>query len=195
VSVSGVVMESGSRARVDVDGQDRAVNARTGIASSYVRYEVGNWSFMGLGTLGWMQDTRGMFELTRRGGDGPQVLGARTYGYYVEVGCDVLPYLRKPSTGAVHTLLYRSDELKVPIFARYERLDTHAAIDPVLAARLAPTEPVYRSNLDVVTLGANVNLRRNLVLKANYQIRRNRARSEHVLPEGDQVSAGLGFIF
>jgi|GEM_PF-1165720 len=195
LSVSGVAMESGGGRHIVVEGREQSIQARTGLVSGHVRYELDNWTVMVLAAAGYMADTDQLYELTRRSDRGPQVLGERTYGYYVEVGCDVLPYLRKPSGDPVHSPLYRSDEVQVPIFARYERLDTHADIDATLARRLSPEQPIYRSDLDLITVGVNFKPRRNLVLKADYTFRRNRARGPGLAREGDQLELGLGFIF
>jgi hypothetical protein len=196
LSVSGVAMESGGGHRVVLDGrQAETVRANTGIAAGYARYEVANWTFMALGTIGFMSDTGALYELTRNGERGPQVLGERAYGYYFEVGCDILPYFRRAPAIPRHTLLYRSDELRLPLFARYERLDTHAAIDPRLASRLGSDQPIFRSDLDVLTLGLNFRPRRNLVLKANYGIRRNRAQDPRLAREGNLLELGVGVIF
>jgi hypothetical protein len=196
LSVSGLYMESGNREVVEVGDTRQRVRAPTGLVSAYARYEPKNWSFMVLGTLGWMGDTAAMYELTGRHEQGPQVLGARTWGVYAEVGCDILHYFRRwRRDEPKQTFLYRTDEFKLPLFVRYERLDTHSRIDPMLQSRIDAGAPVFRSNLDIVTLGLNFNLRKNLVLKANYQIRHNRERSPDVAIEGDRFELGMGFIF
>lgn len=195
LSVSGVFSEAGNRATVDANGEQRRVRAPTGLISAYARYEVENWTFMALGAAGWMADTDLLFQLTGQVGDRAEALGARTYGFYFEVGVDILPYFRKQEGDPRRTWLYRTDEFKLPIFVRYERLDTHSRIDPALAARMPEGTQVFRSNLDVVTVGVNFNPRKNLVLKTNYQFRRNRARAPYLAEEGDRLEFGLGFIF
>ena len=196
VSASGLYMESGNRERVTVGDERFRVRAPTGLISAYARYTPKNWSFMVLGTVGWMGDTALLYELTGRHEQGPQVLGARTWGVYAEVGCDILHYFaRWRRKDPKRTFLYRTDEFELPLFVRYERLDTHSRIDPKLQPRIAAGAPVFRSNLDIVTLGLNFNLRKNLVLKANYQIRHNRERGPDVAVEGDRFEMGLGFIF
>lgn len=192
LSASGLLMQSGKGEEVEFDGDTRRVRAPTGLLSGYARWESGNWTLMALGAAGWMNETELLYELTGQRDQGAQVLGARTYGYYLEVGHDILPYLRGKSGGdPKRSFWYRSDEMKLPLFARYERLDTHAAIDPRVIERIGNDSAFHRNNLDVLTVGANFNPRRNLVLKANYQFRRNRSAPT----EGDRLEMGLGFIF
>jgi hypothetical protein len=195
LSVSGVFTEAGNRAQVDVDGEQRRVKAPTGLLSAYARYEIENWTFMVLGAVGWMAETELLFDLTGQRGERAEVLGATTYGVYFEIGVDILPYFRDGSGDPKRTWLYRTDEFKLPLFVRYERLDTHARVDPALASRLPEGAPIFRSNLDVVTVGVNFNPRKNLVAKVNYQFRRNRQRAAYLPEEGDRLEFGLGFIF
>jgi hypothetical protein len=196
LGVSTLWMESGSRARLE-DGA--IVRAPTTIHTAYARYLVGETTLMWMGTVGTMADTEGIAALTaREGHDGSQILGRRTFGTYVEVGRDLLPTFRSLAGRPARARkagkgLLRRDEMKLPLFVRYERLDTHASLAE--AFRGSPDLPIYRSNLDVLTMGLNFNPRRSLVLKANYQIRHNRSASAFMPQEGDRVEAGFGFIF
>jgi hypothetical protein len=194
LSVSGVFTQAGNREVVEVDGERHRVRANGGLLSAYARYHVQNWTLMALGTVGWLGETDLLFDLTAAQGARPEVLGARTYGFYLEVGMDILHYVRGDRDPR-HTWLYRTDEFKLPLFVRYERLDTHGRIDPRLTERLPEDTPIYRSNLDILTIGVNFNPRRNLVVKANYQFRWNRAQAEYLAREGNRVEFGLGFIF
>ena len=196
LSLSGVAMESGNRQRVTVDGAPRTVHARTLLLSGYARYAFGDFSLLALGSMGMMGETDLMYELTGQGPQGPQVLGSRTYGYYFDVGWDMLPTLRgAPSGPPNRRFFYRTDEMQLPIFVRYERLNTHAALSPVLQARLTGDDRINQSDLDIITVGLNFMPRRNLVLKANVQFRRNRARFSYLPEEGHRIETGLGFIF
>ncbi len=196
LSLSGVAMESGNRQRVTVEDQTRTVHARTLLLSAYARYELGDFSLLALGSMGMMGETDLMYELTGQGPQGSQVLGSRTYGYYFDVGWDMLPTLRGTRTGKPsRRFLYRTDEMKLPIFVRYERLNTHAAISPALQARLTESDRINQSDLDIVTIGLNFMPRRNLVLKANIQLRHNRASFSYLPEESHRVETGLGFIF
>lgn len=174
-------------------GKDE-ISSNTYILSSYVRKEYGNWSFMALGTIGGSGNTQGLFEITRQASldNVGQVLGSSVYGYYTEIGYDIWPLFRAngKSANGKSNFLVRSREIKLPIFIRYERLNTHSQIDASLI-----DEPIFQSDLTAVTIGANFNPRRNIVVKTNYQIRNNTAPLADGTFEGDRFEVGLGFIF
>jgi hypothetical protein len=121
-----------------------------------------------------------------------QVLGRNVYGFYTEVGYNIWPYLKgnRKSANDIKNLLVRSSEIKLPIFIRYERLNTHNRIDESLM-----NEPIFKSDLTAITIGANFNPRRNIVIKTNYQFRNNIAPLADGSIEGNRFEIGLGFIF
>ncbi|MBS9524660.1 hypothetical protein KI659_11635 [Litoribacter alkaliphilus] len=170
------------------------IRSNTHILSSYVRHNYGNWSFMALGAIGGTDNTQGLFELTQAYSpdNTGQVLGRNVYGYYAEVGYDILPFLgvNKSKARDKNSFLIKPSELKLPIFVRYERLDTHAQISPELMG-----QPFFQSDLTAITVGANFNPRRNVVMKTNYQFRNNRSALADGVYEGDRFEFGLGFIF
>jgi hypothetical protein len=170
------------------------ISSNTYLLSSYVRSEYRNWSFMALGTMGGTSNTQGLFEITRQASldNIGQVLGSSVYGYYTEIGYDIWPFLKTNSStsSGKNRFFVRSSEMKLPLFIRYERLNTHSTIDPNLT-----DEPIFQSDLTAVTLGANFNPRRNIVVKTNYQIRDNKSPLADGSFEGDRFEVGLGFIF
>ena len=170
------------------------INSNTYLLSSYVKKEYKNWSFMALGALGGTENTQGLYEITRQTSidNVGQVLGKNVYGFYTEVGHNIWPLLtgNRTSTNDRNSFFIRSNEIKLPLFIRYERLNTHASIDPALL-----NEPIFQSNLTAITMGANFNPRRNIVLKTNYQFRNNKAPLSNGTFEGDRFEVGLGFIF
>ncbi|WP_194778294.1 hypothetical protein [Pararhodonellum marinum] len=170
------------------------ISSNTYLLSSYVRKEYRNWSFMALCTLGGTDNAQGLYEITRQASldDTGQVLGSEVYGYYTEIGYDIWPIFKADNKSAKskNNFLVKSDEIKLPIFIRYERLNTHSKIDPGLVG-----EPIFQSNLTAVTIGANFNPRRNIVVKSNYQIRNNKSPLADGTFEGDRFEFGLGFIF
>ena len=189
ISLSGVWTQAGG----DKDFGERPVRANTMLLSSYIRHEHKNWTFMGLGSYGSMQETDQIFALTGSNTDNiPQVMGSQVYGYYAEVGYNLLPLLRaRPSERrARNNFLVRGSEMKLPLFARYERLNTHAGIHPELA-----DEPRFQKDLQALTVGLNFNPRRSIVLKANYQFRWNQVPLSTGEMEGDRFEMGVGFIF
>ncbi|MFO7721104.1 MAG: hypothetical protein R6W85_11760 [Gillisia sp.] len=149
---------------------------------------------MALGAIGGADNTQGLYEITRQASidNIGQVLGKNVYGFYTEVGHDIWPLLNghRTPTNDKNSFFVRSSEIKLPLFIRYERLDTHASIDPGLM-----DYPIFQSDLTAITIGANFNPRRNIVLKTNYQFRNNKAPLSNGAFEGDRFEVGLGFIF
>lgn len=204
LSVSGFFGNSGQEQTIAVNGAEREVKAPVRIGTGYAKYELGPWRFVTVGTLGRLGQSDQVFELTLEQTGLGQVMGSQTMGYLFELGYDLLPLL-KPNRSHKEGLLYNSEEFKLPIFLRFERLDTHRRFDadlvnPALVVgpgpdlSNSPTSFVH-NNLRIWTLGTNFNLKENLVLKANYQFRSNLATGDQVLPEGDRVEFGFGFIF
>jgi hypothetical protein len=150
-----------------VDGRD--VRGLLSIGSAHAKFETRDLRLLGVSTWGTLRDTEDIHALTG------EVLGRRTYGYYLEAGHDLLPLLGR-----------RSETKKAPIFARYERLNTHRRVADALRH-----VPRVENDLRVVTVGANYSPRRSLVFKANYQFQRNFSRPE----EGNRAELGVGFIY
>jgi hypothetical protein len=171
-----------------------SISSNTYLLSSYVRNEYKNWSFMALGAIGGSDNTQGLFAITQQASlnNVGQVLGSNVYGYYTEIGYDVWPFLKgsRKSSKEKNNSLIRSKEIKFPLFIRYERLNTHNRIDENLL-----TEPIFKSDLTAITIGANFNPRRNIVIKTNYQFRNNKAPLADGSIEGNRFEIGLGFIF
>ncbi|HSJ68241.1 MAG TPA: hypothetical protein VK921_11220 [Anditalea sp.] len=170
------------------------IHSNTHILSSYLRHNYRNWSFMALGAIGGTDNTEGLYKLTQAYSHENigQVIGKNVFGYYAEVGYDILPLfgLNNNKSQSKNSFLFKRNELKLPLFVRYERLDTHSQIDPILAEK-----PIFQSDLTAITIGANFNPRRNVVFKANYQFRNNRQALSDGATEGDRFEFGLGFIF
>jgi hypothetical protein len=138
--------------------------------SAFAGYDLGNVSFFGLAMKGKMNQTERIFEFDN------QILGEETFGYYGEVRWDLF------------SILPKSPEWKLPLWIRYERLDTHASV-----ATAFDTEGFNRQNLEIISLGANLRPKKSLVFKGNYQFRQNLA--QNALPESNRIELGVGFIF
>jgi len=197
LNVAGLWTQAGSNEVVNLGGIDTKVKANTYLLSSFVRNTYKNWSFMALGSVGSMSDTDLIFELTRPVSSGDadpdigQVLGSTVHGYYLEVGYDILPLFRdKKKASQRKNVLINSKEMKLPLFARFEQLNTHSRIDDSLR-----DIPRFQSNLSALTVGLNFNPKRSIVLKANYQFRWNKQPLPSGLFEGDRFELGMGFIF
>jgi len=192
ISISGLWTQAG-RGLSPVNGS--SFEANTLLATAYARHELKNWTFMLFGAYGHMQHTDRIQQVTATEDAQGQVLGRDVYGYYAEVGYDILPILRgfrkkAPKDGGVSNFFVRSKEMRLPVFFRYENLNTHAAIDPSLAHL-----DRFEKDLQALTVGLNFNTRRNIVFKANYQFRWNRFPLSTGETEGDRFEAGFGFIF
>lgn len=174
----------------EVDGFSNTSN--TILGSTYVRKEWDNFTLMALGSYGKMSNTDGIFAATANENGIGEVLGSDVYGYYVEAGYDILPILglNKTRHEKKDGIIFKSHEMKLPLFVRYERLDTHANSNANINSFL-----VSQSDLEAVTVGLNFNPRRSIVLKANYQFRNNNVLMPDGFREGNRFELGLGFIF
>lgn len=190
ISASGYYGDSGQGNVVVMDGIETEVEATLTLGSAYAKYDYKNWRFVTVGTYGTLGDTDKIFELTRNEEGRGQVLGSEVFGYLFEVGHDILPYLRKGrAVKSTDHKLYNPEEMKLSLFARYERLNTHRVIDDAIRF-----EPVAVNDLDIWTFGINFNTRENIVLKANYQYRFNRFVGD-LNPIKHIIETGVGFIF
>jgi hypothetical protein len=162
------------------------VNSHTFLLSSFIRNEWDRFTLLTLASYGYMKNTDRLFQLNQ------ELLGRRSYGFYIEAGYDILPLLikqnkqREPET----TFFYHPGQLKLPVFIRYERLNTHAAIHTLLQ-----DQSFNGNNLHALVIGANFNSRHNIVLKTNYQFRWNKQLLPGGEAEGNRLEFGLGFIF
>ena len=194
IGLNGLYTKLGSEETLsDQFGNERKVDASTYLLSSYVRHEIGDWSFMGLASYGETRGTRDLFELTSQNNQNGEILGNKVFGYYAEVGYDILPVLglnKRKAKGKSDNFLIKANEMKLPVFVRYERLDTHAGVSNIFN-----NSDLLRSDLNVVTIGANFNPRRSIVIKANYQIRDNDQPLFTGDFEGNRFEIGVGFIF
>lgn len=166
---------SGYHGASGVDGTEQAlgrIKMPTTVYAAHGRFHASRYSITGVATQGRLGRTVEAYERTGR------VMGARTYGYYMEADHDVLPYFLK-QTGS----------RKLNIFARTEWLNTHDRTDVALLSR-----PRGEQDLRIATLGATYSPKRSLIFKGNYQFRNNRF-SSRTIPESNVAEFGLGFIF
>lgn len=192
LSISGYYGKLGHGNTVEINNIQTKINGKISLTSAYAKYDWNNFRFITLGTYGRLSDTEKIYELTKDdNGNNGQVLGKEVYGYLFEVGCDILPYLKKNKKEKPHrkNFLYDNHDMKLSLFARYERLNTHQGVHFALV-HLPRTE----NDMDILTLGVNFNTKENIVLKANYQYRRNKSVFEP-LPVSNIVETGIGFIF
>lgn len=148
----------------------QSFNPTVSLYSAFAGYEWGNFSVFGLAMRGSTTQTDRIFEFDN------QVMGEETFGYYGELRWDLWSAFKSEK------------DWKLPIWLRYERLDTHASV-----ASSFENRAFDRQNLEIISVGANLRPKKNLVFKVNYQFRENL--SESIIPEANRLELGLGFIF
>jgi len=199
LSVSGFLGNSGQKhTYIDNEGPQE-LKAPVRIGTGYARYEIDNWRFVTVGTYGSLGQTREIAAVTLLENDIYQIMGDRTMGYLFELGHDLLPYFNGKRSNN-ETWLFNPAEFKLPVFLRFERLNTHQRFDEGLIPLTCPTclpvpYSLVQTNLRIWTLGLNFNTRENIVMKANYQFRKNLAAGPNALAEGNRIEVGFGFIF
>jgi len=160
----------GGSAYVGNSGQDQAfdgvkVDAFTQLYEGHVQWKYRGLEFRALGSWGHIDDTA---VLSAASG---QTIGSENYGWYTELGYDVLPLLLPSTT-----------QYLAPFF-RYEQYDTLAGV---------PTGFKDNGNLDrqIYQFGLQYKPIPNVVIKADY---RNFSAKTGTVP--DDFNLGLGFIF
>ena len=138
--------------------------------SGFAGYDLGNFSLFALAIRGNTTQTDKIFLFDN------QIIGSETFGYYTEARWDLF------------SLVNTNSSWKLPLWLRYERLDTHASIVSSFENR-----NFNRQNLEIISIGANLRPRKNLVIKGNYQFRKNLSKT--MFDEADRVEFGLVFIF
>ena len=143
-----------------------------GLVSFHARSDYRGFTAIALGTVGFIQDTEGVFLLTEEEQGTGQVLGRTVYGAYIELAYDVAHtwahrlrrVVRRPESP------FRIGEIAIPVFVRYERLDTHASVAPALQG-----ERFLRNDLHVIVAGLNFRPNHVLAIKIDGRFRYNRA--------------------
>ena len=190
LSTSAYIGNSGQGRTTLINNEEQEVNARIDLLTGYANYEWKNFRVNAVGTFGRLSETDKIFSLTQEEQNQGQVLGSEVYGYLVEFGANILPYLRDESNiKHKKNWLWDSEELKLSVFARYERLNTHFSLDNSLLL-----EPRVENDLSILTAGINFNSKENIVFKANYRFARNWYENSST-PQKNYIEFGIGFIF
>lgn len=169
---------------------EQSVNARIKLGSLYGKYDYKNLRIVAVGAFGELEDTPELFRLTSSENQMGQVLGSQVYGGLLEVGLDILPYFRKQKTVVEkEAWWYNTTEMKLNVFGRYERLNTHHRV-----AEEIQNLPRIENDLNIFTFGFNFKTKENIVFKLNYQYRKNNY-SADPNPIRNIVETGIGFIF
>ena len=190
LSASGYVGNSGQGNTVLQDNEEQIIKSRIDLVTGYATYEWSNFRFNTVGTYGRLSETDKVFQLTQEEQGAGQVLGNEVYGYLFEFGANILPYLRsEEKVSSKKSWFWNSEELKLSVFARYERLNTHFGIDNSLLL-----EPRVENDLSILTTGVNFNTKENIVFKANYRFARNWYENA-TKQRKNYFELGIGFIF
>ena len=147
----------------DFDGQQ--VDAFTQLYEAHLEWKYRGLEFRTLGSWGFIDDADVLSA------DEGNVIGEENYGWYAEVGYDILPHIF-PETG----------QYLAP-FVRYERMDTVASAPTGWADDLTKDREIFQVGLQYKPIP-------NVVIKADY---RNFDSEGGDLP--DDFNLGLGFIF
>jgi hypothetical protein len=156
----------GGSAYVGKSGQNQSfseqeVNAFTQLYESHVQWKYRSLEFRTLGSWGFINDA-GVLS-----GANGTTIGSRNYGWYSEVGYDVLPIFWENTT-----------QYLAPFF-RYERLNTMSKVPAGYTVDLTKDMEIFQVGLQYKPIP-------NVVIKADY-------RNYNVL--ADDFNLGFGFIF
>lgn len=141
------------------------VNAFTQLYEGHVQWKYRGLEFRTLGSWGHIDDA-GVLSAAKG-----QTIGEENYGWYSELGYDILPLLMSNTT---HYL--------APFF-RYEQLDTIASTPVGFSDDETKSKQIYQFGLQYKPIP-------NVVIKADY---RNFTAKKGTLP--DDFNLGFGFIF
>jgi len=160
----------GASAYVGHSGQNQLfnnqqINVATQLYETHLQWKYHGLEFRTLGSWGHIDDA-GL--LSKANG---KTIGEQNYGWYSEVGYDVLPHI---FTDTTHYL--------APFF-RYERMDTLAKVAAGYSDDLS-------KDLEIYQIGVNYKPIPNVVIKADY---RNFKQKAGIAP--DDFNLGVGFIF
>ncbi|MEY3759484.1 MAG: hypothetical protein RIR39_975 [Pseudomonadota bacterium] len=166
----------GGSAYVGNSGQDQVYdgqkpNVLTQLYESHVQWKYRGLEFRTLGSWGFVGNADILSDANIKAANGKGVVGSQNYGWYTEVGYDVLPFLFKDTP-----------QYLAPFF-RYEQYDTIAS---------APTGYNDNQNLDrkIFQVGLQYKPIPQVVVKADY---RNFSAKQSSVP--DDFNLGFGFIF
>ncbi|WP_051299934.1 hypothetical protein [Methylobacter luteus] len=163
LSVGGSAYAGNSGQNQDFGGQQ--VDAFTQLYEAHVQWKYRGLEFRTLGSWGHIDDAN---VLSAAKG---QTIGSSNYGWYTEVGYDILPLLVKDTA-----------QYLAPFF-RYEQFDTIAGTPTGFADDETKDRQIYQFGLNYKPIP-------NVVIKADY---RNFTAKKGNLP--DDFNLGLGFIF
>jgi len=156
----------GGSAYVGNSGQDLPnIDALTQLYEGHIQWKYRGLEFRALGSWGHIDDAAALSARNNT------TIGSENYGWYTEMGYDVLPLLLPSTT-----------QYLAPFF-RYEQFDTLASVPTGWADDFSKDRHIYQFGLQYKPIP-------NVVIKADY---RNFNAQKGDLP--DDVNLGFGFIF
>ncbi|MCC5915809.1 MAG: hypothetical protein JJU02_00640 [Cryomorphaceae bacterium] len=181
---------SASRGHVNPE-TNQSIQTSVAMATTYIDYNIGNISLFGLGMYGQLNGTEDIAAVHRaRLANGSMtdipVLGHQTYGGYGEIRWDILPLFNEKATQ------------KLPLFFRYERLNTHHKDGYIAEERQSNEEAelnIGETNITNLVFGINYRPKRNIAIKANYTHRINMSLYEAINLQPSRLEIGVGIIF
>ncbi len=170
----------GGSAYVGESGQNKLyanknVDVLTQLYEGHVQWKYRGLEMRALGSVGRVNDAGILSAASaakgKKIGSEVQVIGSESYGFYTEVGYDILPHIIK-----------NTDQYLAPFF-RYEQYDTLAKV---------PVSYPDNENLDrqIYQVGLQYKPIPNVVIKADY---RNFVAKKGIV--ADDFNLGFGFIF
>lgn len=191
LSLSGYYNESGRNDKVNTEREEKKVSAPVFVLSGYARWDYRAFSLIGMGAFGTLGDTEELFLLTAAEQGVGQVLGKDVYGFYIEPSFDLLPLLF-PGSEKTHKSgnIFTISDPELPVFVRYERLDTHNEI----SSQFDP-DSFVRNNLSIWMVGVNYKPNHNFVVKFDVRFRDNLDPLQGVPASETLYELGVGIEF
>ena len=191
LSISTYYNESGRNESIIADGSEREVKAPVFVLSGYGRWDYKGFSLIGMGAYGSLGDTADVFQLTEDNQGIGQVVGSEVFGMYIEPSMDILRFFSpngNPSkkSGNIFTI----SDPQLPVFVRYERLDTHRGVSLELQDL-----DFIRNNLRIWMVGFNYKPNHNFVLKFDVRFRDNLDPQPGVPQTETLYELGIGIEF
>jgi len=169
VSVGGSAYLGNSGQNQDFAGQQADVF--TQLYEAHVQWKYRGLEFRTLGSWGHIDDADVVTAYRKANGLNDATVGENNYGWYTEVGYDILP------------LIFKDTSQYLAPFFRYEQMDTLASVPTGGSDDETKDRQIYQ-------VGLNYKPIPNVVIKAEY---RNFKAKKGDLP--DDFNLGLGFIF
>lgn len=191
LSASSYFNESGRGEEISTEEGAKKVSAPVIVFSGYARWDYRAFSLIGMGTYGTLGETPEVYRLTEENQGTGQVLGEEAYGFYIEPSLDLLQVFGKSRTKETRSgNMFTISNPELPLFVRYERLDTHSSVAPELQDL-----DYVRNNLNIWMVGFNYKPNHHFVLKFDVRFRDNLDPQDDV-PESETLyELGIGIEF